>query len=262
MGRRRNAPIRGDLDRELERIGFGTDGAITPLDALPHRTPHDGRAHRMAEAQLARLPKEERPAVRAEIVERTAYTWINRLLALRTMEARGLIEETLRTNPAYEGVSEALYMLRYEEPQQHNRTGRRLVGRDRKRLRGAGTGAARLFDLDDPNVALRRRRRRCCAVSRPWASRNWTTSLPTPTPSPGPTSSIRKRPRHASTPSWAAAARWRRAARSRPPRSSSPNRTWSSGCCRTAWAAPMPKPTRTRPARNLGILHRPREDPG
>ncbi|MDI9547714.1 MAG: hypothetical protein QM346_08930, partial [Chloroflexota bacterium] len=155
--------IRGDLDRELERIGIAPDGSITPLDALPNRTPHDERAHRVAAAQLAAALKEERAAlrsaqgqaVRAEIVERAAYTWINRLLALRAMEARGLIEETLRANPAYEGVSEALYLLRFEQPQ-------RTAGPDggwRAVIEDACAAQAKalpgLFDLDDPNAALR-----------------------------------------------------------------------------------------------------------
>ncbi|HRJ42722.1 MAG TPA: hypothetical protein PL105_12630, partial [Caldilineaceae bacterium] len=147
--------IRGDLDRELERIGIGTDGSITPLDALPNPTPEAVRAHRTAEVQMAAVSKAERPSVRAALVERAAYTWINRLLALRALEARGLIEETLRLNPAYEGISEALYLLRYEEPQ---RTG----GADggwwavlEKACRTQAQLLPGLFDWDDPNAALR-----------------------------------------------------------------------------------------------------------
>ena len=150
-----SAPIRGDLDRELERLGIGPDGAITPLDALPNPSPAEKRAHHSAEAQLTGLSKTERAATRTEIVERAAYTWINRLLALRALEARGLMEETLRANPAYEGVSEAIYLLRYEAPQ---RTG----GADGgwwTVLEDACTAQARrlpgIFDWNDPNAALR-----------------------------------------------------------------------------------------------------------
>ncbi len=147
--------IRGDLDRELERIGIGTDGSITPLDALPNPTPEAVRAHRTAEVQMAAVSKAERPSVRAALVERAAYTWINRLLALRALEARGLIEETLRLNPAYEGISEALYVLRYEEPQ---RTGEADGGWWAVLENVCRTQAQLLpglFDWDDPNVALR-----------------------------------------------------------------------------------------------------------
>src|SRR5450756_2467123 len=107
---------RGDLDRELERLGIGPDGMVTPFDALPNPSPAERRARRVAEAQLAAAPTAQRAATRAEIVERAAYTWINRLLALRAMEARGLINEILRSDPAYDGLSEALFILRQTQP--------------------------------------------------------------------------------------------------------------------------------------------------
>ena len=146
---------RGDLDRELERLGFAPDGAVTPLDALPNPSAHEVRAYRVAEAQLAALPKSERQEARTEVVERAAYSWINRLLALRTMEARGLIEETLRANAAYEGISEALFILRQSEPA---RTGGAdggwwAVVEDACAMQAQVLPG--LFDLDDPNTALR-----------------------------------------------------------------------------------------------------------
>ncbi len=70
---RAGAP-RGDLDRELERLGIAPDGTITPFDALPNPSPADRRARRVAEAQLAAAPAAQRAATRAEIVERAAYT--------------------------------------------------------------------------------------------------------------------------------------------------------------------------------------------
>ncbi len=110
------APIRGDLDRELERLGIAPDGIIIPLDAMTNPAPHEQQAHRMAVAQLVYCDESKRASMRMEIVERAAYSWINRLLALRAMEARGLIEETLRANPDYDGLPEALYILRQSDP--------------------------------------------------------------------------------------------------------------------------------------------------
>ena len=107
---------RGDLDRTLERLGIAVDGAITPFDAVPNPTPAERRARQVAEAELSAVGPKERPAARAAFVERAAYGWVNRLLALRVLEARGLIEETLRGNPAYDGLSEALYVLRQSNP--------------------------------------------------------------------------------------------------------------------------------------------------
>jgi hypothetical protein len=71
------------------------------------------------------------------------------------MEARGLIEETLRTNPDYDGLPEALYILRQSDPG-------RTSGADGGRwavLEDACQAQTRslpgLFSLDDPATALR-----------------------------------------------------------------------------------------------------------
>ena len=108
---------RGDLDRELERLGIAPDGSVAILDALPTLTPAERRARTVAVAELEGLadPK-ARTAARAAFIERAAYGWINRLLALRVLEARELIDGTLRANPDYDGLSEALYLLRQGEP--------------------------------------------------------------------------------------------------------------------------------------------------
>ena len=148
---------RGDLDRELERLGFDPTGTLLPLDGLRNPTPTQERAHRVAAAQLATLPTDATAKVvinlRNDIIERAAYSWINRLLALRTMEVRGLMEETLR--PSYDGVSEALFILRETDPQ-------RTIGPDGGWWAIIEDACAALtpilpglFDLTDPNTALR-----------------------------------------------------------------------------------------------------------
>src|SRR5450759_1420926 len=146
---------RGDLDRELERLGIAPDGKVTPFDALPNPTPAERRARRVAEAQLAAAPTAQRAATRAEIVERAASTWINRLLALRAMEARGLINEILRSDPAYDGLSEALFILRQTQPQRAAGAdgGWRAVIEDACTAQASSLGG--LFDLADPSAALR-----------------------------------------------------------------------------------------------------------
>jgi hypothetical protein len=154
----------GDLDRQLERLGFARNGAITPLDALSDPSPWQIRAYRVAEVKLTPESTHKSPAgkanaaytaLRAEIVERAAFTWINRLLALRAMEARGLIEETLRPNPAYDGIPEALFILRHTEPARAAAAdaGWWAVLEDACRAQAAALPG--LFDLEDPNAALR-----------------------------------------------------------------------------------------------------------
>jgi hypothetical protein len=157
---------RGDLDRELERLGVAPNGTLTPLDTLPSVTAHERRARAAAEEFLSAAAAKAgakkgdaaanaRHLAREELVERAAYSWINRLLALRAMESRGLIDETLRANPDYDGLSEALYVLRQSEPA-------RADGPDGgwwAVLEDACTAQAAflpgLFDLADPAVALR-----------------------------------------------------------------------------------------------------------
>src|SRR6266700_2192298 len=108
------------LVTELRHLLVGTvapDGTITPLDALANATPNEWQAHRIAVAQLVYCDEFKRASMRIEIIERAAYSWINRLLALRAMEARGFIDETLRTNPEYDGLPEALFILRQSDPE-------------------------------------------------------------------------------------------------------------------------------------------------
>jgi hypothetical protein len=53
----------------------------------------------------------------AEFVRETAYTWANRLLALRCMEARGLIDEVILQKPVYGGRSLEHHRLARRNPE-------------------------------------------------------------------------------------------------------------------------------------------------
>ncbi len=147
--------IRGDLDRELERLGIAPDGTITPFDVLANPTSNERQAYRVAVTQLEASDKTQRASVRMEIVERAAYTCINRLLALRAMETRGLIEEMLRNNPDYDGIPEALFILRQTDPDRASGAdgGRWAVLEDACAAQAAALPG--LFALNDPATALR-----------------------------------------------------------------------------------------------------------
>src|SRR5579875_671820 len=149
------AITRGDLDRELERLGIAPDGSIAPFDALINPTPGERQAYRVAVTQLEACEKAQRAGVRVEIVERAAYSWINRLLALRAMETRGLIEETLRNNPDYDGLPEALFILRQTDPGRAAGPdgGRRAVLEEA--CAAQATALPGLFAPNDPATALR-----------------------------------------------------------------------------------------------------------
>jgi len=147
--------IRGDLDRELERLGIAPDGIISPFDMLVNPTSNERQAYRVAVTQLEAVDKAQRASIRMEIVERAAYSWINRLLALRAMESRGLIEEILRNNPDYDGISEALFVLRQVQPDRASGAdgGRWAVLEDACAVQSAALPG--LFTLNDPTTALR-----------------------------------------------------------------------------------------------------------
>ncbi|HEU5377902.1 MAG TPA: BREX-1 system adenine-specific DNA-methyltransferase PglX, partial [Ktedonobacteraceae bacterium] len=163
----------GDLDRELERLGIDREGEVTPIDALAsasarknENTPGDerdsmekfhngdGRTYRVAATQLQRLPAKERRTARREIVERAAYTWINRLLALRAMEVRGLIDDTLRVSEDYGGISEKLYLLRMEKPAEATKEDGGWWTVLRETCAELAKALPGLFSLDDPDASL------------------------------------------------------------------------------------------------------------
>jgi len=145
----------GNLDRELERIGITPAGTITPIDALANNM-FNGELHayRAASALLTPLPREQRVAARHEIIERAAYTWINRLLALRAMEVRGLIDSTLHGEEAYGGISEKLYFLRKDEPQHSTDASGGWWAVIEDACVAQAKALPGLFSLDDPNAAL------------------------------------------------------------------------------------------------------------
>ena len=85
----------GDLEQRLAAMGVWRKRKPLPADELAHLPEADRDARRVADAYLelrhqAGISREE--AV-AEFVRETAYTWTNRLLALRCIEARGLIDD-------------------------------------------------------------------------------------------------------------------------------------------------------------------------
>ncbi len=146
---------RGNLDRELERLGIAPDGSIKPIEALPGASEHERYAYGVVAAQISARPLAQRVEVRGEIIERAAYTWINRLLALRAMEVRKLIDNTLHGDEAYSGISEKLFLVRETQPERASGEdgGWWAVIEDACNEQAASLPG--LFALDDPAAALR-----------------------------------------------------------------------------------------------------------
>lgn len=97
----------GDLERRLNEIGVWSDRPSKPLDEMPHLAAEDKAARRLVDGYLELRAEAgvERATAVAEFVRESAYTWANRLFALRCMEARGIIDEVILQKAAYAGRS-------------------------------------------------------------------------------------------------------------------------------------------------------------
>ena len=108
----------GDLENRLNALGVWRDRAAKPLEELPHLTPED-QSRPPGDRCLHRLPRRsrgDRADAVAEFVRESAYNWANRLLALRCMESRGIIDEVILQKEIYGGRSLAHNRLARKNP--------------------------------------------------------------------------------------------------------------------------------------------------
>ena len=108
----------GDLEQRLAAIGVRRDREPVPVDELAHLSGDDTNARTVVDAYLGLRDEAgvSRGEAVAEFVRETAYTWANRLLCLRCMEARELIDEVILQKEAYGGRSLEHYRLAQREP--------------------------------------------------------------------------------------------------------------------------------------------------
>ncbi|MGK5084116.1 BREX-1 system adenine-specific DNA-methyltransferase PglX [Bdellovibrionota bacterium FG-1] len=147
----------GDLERRLAAIGVRRDRSSVPVDELPHLSVEDREARRVVDAFLTSRTEadQSREAAIADFVREAAYGWANRLLALRCMEARGLIDEVILLKETYGGRSLQHQRLAKKEPE-------RCAGEDEGLLAALFDEFTRrakelplLFDPKASEVALR-----------------------------------------------------------------------------------------------------------
>lgn len=109
----------GDLEERMNALGVWWDREPVPAGEVPFRSPEDRHARAVIDAYLA-LREEAGIARRdaiEEFVRETAYTWANRLLVLRCMEARDLIDGVVATKEVYGGRSLAHHRLAQRHPE-------------------------------------------------------------------------------------------------------------------------------------------------
>jgi hypothetical protein len=147
----------GDLEQRLAAIGVRRDRASVPVDELGHLAEEDRQARRVVDAYL-NLRQEagvERTEAVAEFVRETAYTWANRLLALRCMEARELIDPVILQQEAYGGRSLEHHRLAQRHPELCAGDDDGLFAVLDKVFREQADRLPMLFDPQAPGITLR-----------------------------------------------------------------------------------------------------------
>jgi hypothetical protein len=147
----------GDLEQRLAAIGVRRDRDPIPADELPHLRLEDRRAREVVDAYLA-LRREagiSYAAAIAEFVRETAYTWTNRLLALRCMEARELIDEVILQKEVYSWRSLEHHRFAQRRPELCTGEDDGLFAALDKVFAEQSKRLPLLFDPKAPGIALR-----------------------------------------------------------------------------------------------------------
>ncbi|MGB4235452.1 MAG: BREX-1 system adenine-specific DNA-methyltransferase PglX [Methanoregulaceae archaeon] len=111
--------IAGDLERELNRLGIWRDRPPKPVSELPHLKEEEKQSRQVIDAYIsyradAGISQDE--AVE-EFIRESAYTWVNRLFALRCMEARGIIDPVILQEETYGGRSMVHHRFAQHHPE-------------------------------------------------------------------------------------------------------------------------------------------------
>ncbi len=159
----------GDLERRLGEIGVWRDRPPKPADELAYRTPEDLDARRVVDAYVKSHVEAGLDRERAieELVREAAYTWANRLLALRCMEARGLIDDVILQKDSYGGRSLQHHRLAKRAPERCAGEDEGLFAVLSDEFERRAVELPLLFDPRAPEVALRpsvRAINRCVAL--------------------------------------------------------------------------------------------------
>lgn len=147
----------GDLEQRLAAIGVRRDRTSVPVDELGHLAEEDRQARKVVDAYL-KLRDEagvERSEAVGDFVRETAYTWANRLLALRCMEARELIDSVILQQDAYGGRSLEHHRLAQRNPELCAGDDDGLFAVLDKVFRAQTERLPMLFDPQAPGIALR-----------------------------------------------------------------------------------------------------------
>ncbi|MFO0579207.1 MAG: BREX-1 system adenine-specific DNA-methyltransferase PglX [Polyangia bacterium] len=147
----------GDLERRLMSLGVRRERDALPLDEMAHLPEHDQKARKQIDEYIALRAAADMPRQEAvaEYVRETAYTWANRLLALRCMEARELIDEVILQKEVYGGRSLEHNRLLRAQPELSGQDDDGLFLVLDKAFARMAEHLPLLFDPHAPSIALR-----------------------------------------------------------------------------------------------------------
>jgi SAM-dependent methyltransferase len=146
----------GDLENRLASLGVRRDRKDVPVDEL-QLSSTDRNARRLIDSYVklrvdAGVPREE--AV-ADYLREAAYTWANRLIALRCMESRDLIDAVILQHEVYGGRSLEHHRLAQRQPESCAGEDDGLFAVLDKVFAEQAQRLPMLFAADAPGVALR-----------------------------------------------------------------------------------------------------------
>ena len=148
----------GDLEARMNSLGVWWDRDSIPADKATYQSENDRHAREVIDAYLT-LREEagiDRRAAIEEFVRETAYTWANRLLVLRCMEARDLIDpQVVLTKAVYGGRSQAHNRLVQRYPERCSGPDGGLFAMLEEAFAQHAKHLPLLFDPKAPGVALR-----------------------------------------------------------------------------------------------------------
>lgn len=150
--------VAGDLEQRLRSLGVRQDGSVVPVDELGHLAPHDVAARTVIDAWLTLRREAGGSGAEAVtgLVRETAWSWANRLLALRCMEARGLIDdEVVVTKAVYAGRSLLHHRLVKKNPDLEREEDGGLFFALSQAFTDLHEPLPRAFDPSAPGIALR-----------------------------------------------------------------------------------------------------------
>ena len=102
-----------DIKAQLRRLGIEEGGKTLPAGRLAHlrREDKDLRNKILAAIQKEQVRNVKRSEAYDRYVQHVGFTYLNRLAALRAMEVRGLIKETVIRRDQYAGMSRREYEI-------------------------------------------------------------------------------------------------------------------------------------------------------